>query len=65
MRERIRATTETIVDEELEAALGPMQSRQSCSALRSHSPVLTGLQTDQTELRSWTRLFRGVLRDHQ
>lgn len=40
MRERIRATTETIVDEELEAALGAMQSRQSCSALRSHFPGL-------------------------
>lgn len=51
MRERIRATTETIVDEELEAALGAMQSRQSCTALRTRSPVLTGLQNDQTELR--------------
>jgi len=39
MRERIRATIETIIDEELEAALGAMQSRQGCSALRTQSAI--------------------------
>src|SRR6266849_2176784 len=39
MRERIRATIETIIDEEPEAALGATQSRQSCSTLRTQSAI--------------------------